>query len=123
MKYVIFDGDCGICSYSAGVIDRNKRDNRITTIPNFQFDFNKYGINPNIANLTVIYIDDRRNKRYFRTRAIMEICKSMNMPFRILGYLFANPVASILFDPIYNLIAKNRAFISTKLGLNACKIR
>jgi predicted DCC family thiol-disulfide oxidoreductase YuxK len=123
MKYVVFDGDCGICSYSAGFIERNKRDKRIKTIPNFQFDLNKYGINPETANMTVIYIDDRRNKKYFRTRAIMEICKNLKFPFRILGYLFANPVASFLFDPIYNLIATNRAYISTKLGLNACKIR
>ncbi len=123
MKYVVFDGDCGICSTLASFIERNKGNSLINTISSFQFDFNKYQINESTASLTIIYIDDVSGAKLYRTRAVMEICKNLKGPIKIIGYIFANSVTAFIFNPIYNLIAKKRASISKMFGLNACKIR
>ncbi|MBX3044142.1 MAG: DUF393 domain-containing protein [Candidatus Kapabacteria bacterium] len=120
--FVVFDGDCGICSASAGYIERNKMNENLLTVPSFDFDLPKYGINPEIALMTVIFIDEASGNVYYRTRAVMEICKHLSQPFRIFGYMLANNIFDTIFNPIYNFIARNRASISTKLGLNACKI-
>jgi predicted DCC family thiol-disulfide oxidoreductase YuxK len=123
LKYIIFDGDCGVCSASAEFIERNKKSDNLKTIPSFLFDFDKYGIDSNTAGFTVIYLDSVNNKTYYKIRAIGEICKNLNGIYFVLGYLLSNPIASFIFNPVYNLIAKNRAYISRKLKLNACKIK
>lgn len=122
MKYVVFDGDCGICSTSAQFIERNKINDLITTIPSYKFDLNKYQINESTAELSVIYIDDESGLMLFRARAITEICKNLKGPIKIIGYIFSNSMSAFILNPFYNLIARKRAFISKKLGLNACKI-
>lgn len=123
MKYVVFDGDCGICSASAEFINKNKINNDIETIPSFLFQLDKYEIDLKIAELTVIFIDTETGKKYFRVRAVCEILKYLGLPLRILGFVFANDIVAFILNPIYNTIAKNRAYISTKFGFDACKIR
>ena len=123
MKYVIFDGDCGVCSAFAKFVDKHKTAETIRTIPSYDFDLKQYGINEKLALLTVIFIDSQSKQIYYRTRAVMEICKHINGPLKLIGYILSNPAASFLFDPVYNIIARNRALISAKLGLNFCKVR
>lgn len=120
---VVFDGDCGICSASANYIERIKKTGSLETIPSFLFDFSYYKIEESTAELTVIFIDNLNQKVYYRTRAIMEIFKHLGGIYKIIGYLLSNSIFEYLANPVYDLIARNRAYFSTKLGLNACKIR
>ncbi|MDX9790268.1 MAG: DCC1-like thiol-disulfide oxidoreductase family protein [Candidatus Kapaibacterium sp.] len=122
MRYVIYDGDCGICTQSSQMVEKLKRHDNLKILPSYNFEFDKFGINPGTAELTVIYIDSERNIVHLRTRAIMEILKNMKFPYFLIGNIFANKLVDIIFNPLYDLVAKNRAWISTKFGLNACKI-
>ena len=123
MKYVVFDGDCGICSAFAQFVEKHKTAGTIKTIPSYDFDLKQYGINEKLALLTVIFIDSQSKQIYYRTRAVMEIYKHINGPLKLIGYILSNPAASFLLDPVYNLIARNRTWLSAKLGLNSCKVR
>ncbi len=123
MKYVVFDSDCGICSAFAQYVEKHKSTEVIKTITSYDFDLKQFGINEKLALITVIFIDSQSKQIYYRTRAVMEICKHINGPLKLIGYIFSNPVASFLFDPVYNVIARNRAYLSAKLGLNSCKVR
>lgn len=123
MKYVVFDGDCGICSAFAQFVEKHRSKETIRTIPYYDFDLKQYGINEKLALLTVIFIDSQTKQINYRTRAVMEICKHINGPLKLIGYIFSNPAASFLLDPVYNVIARNRTFLSAKLGLNSCKVR
>ncbi len=123
MKYVVFDGDCGICSAFAQYVEKHKSTEVIKTITSYDFDLKQFGINEKLALITVIFIDSQTKQIYYRTRAVMEICKHINGPLKLIGYFLSNSVASFLLDPVYNLIARNRTWLSAKLGLNSCKVR
>ncbi len=123
MKNIIFfDGDCGICSHSADWLSR-RLDNQEFEI--FPFDENhevskKLNLDIKLASKTVILV--KKGVIFTESLAIFEIAKSLRFPFNIFG-IFANKFCSLLANPFYRLIAKNRATISRKLGLQACKVR
>lgn len=120
-KMIIFDGDCGICTKLSQYAEK-KIKQHIDVLPfaSTNIDELPEGIDDNLAVKTVIYI---KNSDYFiRSRAVFEILKIMPGLWKIPGYLFSNKFFSIIFDPFYNLVARNRARISTWFGLDACKI-
>lgn len=123
MRYIVFDGDCGICSASAEFIRRNIKDSSIQIIPSFMFDFDKHGLDPKQSEVTVIFYDDANRMVYYRVRAVGEISKNLKGISRLFAIFLANDLSAFLLNPFYNLIAHNRSFISRKLGLNACKIK
>ena len=91
-------------------------------MPFFDVDLDKIDprINEELAMKTVIYI--RGDKYYIRSRAIFEILKAMPGIYKVPGFLFGNKLFSFIFDPVYNIVAKNRAKISKLFGLDACKL-
>jgi predicted DCC family thiol-disulfide oxidoreductase YuxK len=120
-KMIIFDGDCGICTKLSQYAE-SKIKIDVSVIPFAATDPKElpHGINDELAMKTVIFVNN--NKFYIRSRAVFEILKIMPALWKLLGFLFANKFFSFLFDPFYNLIAKNRAKISTWFGLDACKL-
>jgi predicted DCC family thiol-disulfide oxidoreductase YuxK len=121
--YVVFDGDCGICSESADFIEKNKNSGILKTVPSYEFDLGKYNIDSKLAELTVIFINDKSGEIFYRTRAVLEILKHLRGVYKFIGYIFGNPLTAFLFDPIYNIIAKNRAKISAKFGFKSCRVK
>ncbi|MCO5250628.1 MAG: DUF393 domain-containing protein [Candidatus Kapabacteria bacterium] len=122
MKNIIFfDGDCGICSHSADWLSRRLDEHEFDILP---FDENhevskKLNLDVELASKTVILV--KKGVVFTESLAIFEIAKSLRFPYNIFG-IFANKFCSLLANPIYRLIAKNRAMISRKLGLQACKV-
>jgi predicted DCC family thiol-disulfide oxidoreductase YuxK len=123
MKNIIFfDGDCGICSHSADWLSRRLDNQEFDIIP---FDENhevskKLNLDIELASKTVILV--KKGVIFTESLAIFEIAKSLSFPYNIFG-IFANKFCSLLANPFYRLIANNRATISRKLGLQACKVR
>ncbi len=123
MIYVVFDSDCGICSFLAEFIEKNKKTINFNTIPALLFDFKKYNIDSKISEITVIYFDNEKKDLFIKIKAIGYILKNMKGFYLFLGVLLSNNIISFLLNPIYDLIANNRAYISSKLKLNKCKIK
>jgi len=121
---LIYDADCGICTYLANWILKKDYKNLIKIIPFQTFDFKNYNLSINIelAQKTLIFISPINNKYFIQSRAIFEILKSLNGIYKLIGIILSNKLCSLIFDPFYKIIAKNRAFISQKLGLTTCKI-
>lgn len=118
---LIFDGDCGICTKLSLYAER-KIDANISVKPFFEVfeELSTIGIDFELASQTVVLI--KESKIFLRSRAIFELCKEMPGLWKVPGYLFSFKLFEILFNPFYNLIAKNRAKISKILGLDACKL-
>lgn len=122
--YLLYDGDCGICSKSAELVHKFDKDKNFEILPYQFFDFAQYPkLNENIAQTTVILIKKDLSKHLAESAAVFEIFSNLSGFYKVIGLILNNPVFIFLSNPIYRLIAKNRAKISTMLGLNACKVR
>ena len=108
MKNIIFfDGDCGICSHSANWLSHRLVNQEFDIIP---FDENhevskKLNLDVELASKTVILV--KNGAIFTESFAIFEIAKSLRFPFNISG-IFANKFCSLLANPFYRLIAKNK---------------
>lgn len=122
--YLLYDGDCGICSKSAELVHKYDKNKYFEIIPYQFFDFDQYPkLNENIAQTTVILIRKDLSKHLAESAAVFEILANLSGVYKFLGQILNNPVFIFISNPIYRLIAKNRAKISTMLGLSACKVR
>lgn len=121
---VIFDGDCGICTKSAQMIQkRDMKLKRFDVKPYQVLDLPKIHIGLNEEKTTQsMYLITKEGSIYSHARAVLETAKRMGGFYSVIGFLFANNFFAWLLKPIYKLIAKNRAKISQALGLNACTI-
>lgn len=122
--YVLFDGDCGICSASAKFIQKRDKHKKLIVIPYQLANFRELAteLNEEIASKTVCFVKTDNHRVFTQSRAIFEITKFLGGLYPIIGYLLGNKLVSFLCNPIYNLIAKNRAKISVMLGMNACAL-
>ncbi len=122
--YLLYDGDCGICSKSAELVHKYDKNKYFEILPYQFFDFAQYPkLNDNIAQTTVILIKKDLSKHLTEPAAVFEILSNLSGVYKIVGLILNNSVFVFISNPIYRLIAKNRAKISTMLGLNACKLR
>jgi len=122
--YLLYDGDCGICSKSAELVHKNDKLKVFEIMPYQFFDFAQYPrLNEDIAQTTVILIKKDLSKHLAESAAVFEILYNLKGIYKILGLILNNPIFIFISNPIYRIIAKNRAKISTMLGLNACKVR
>lgn len=119
---LVFDGDCGICTKLAKYAE-NIIDGKAVVKPFFEVfkEVSEYGIDVELAAKTVIFI--RNEQVFIKSRAVFEVCKIMPGIYKIPGYLFSNNFFTFIFNPFYNLIAKNRAKISKIFGYDSCKLR
>lgn len=122
-NYILYDGDCGICSYSAEWLSKRLSSELFIIIPfDEELDISKkFKFNLDLALKTVIFVQS--DQYYTESRAIFEIAKHLPLIFKITGLLFSNKFFEIIFNPIYRLVAKHRASISKLFGLQACKVR
>jgi len=121
---VLFDGDCGICTWSADWINaRDRERNRLQVVPSQLADLQRVspGLTPEMTSQSVYFISDT-GKGYKEARAVFEILKCLPGIWHFIGVVLANPVCAVLAWPLYRLVADNRQRISIRLGMMACAV-
>ncbi|HRP01715.1 MAG TPA: DCC1-like thiol-disulfide oxidoreductase family protein [Candidatus Kapabacteria bacterium] len=122
--YLLYDGDCGICSKCAEFVHNKDINATFEILPSQFFEFKLYpGISQELGESTIIVINKENSSYYIEAEAVFRILINLRGIYHILGSLLNNRLLILLFTPIYRLIAINRAIISKLLGLNACKVR
>ncbi len=122
---LIYDGDCGICSWSALWVKAHDKKDIFEIVMSQEIDLEKLSnkLTDDVAQKTVILVNNCNHKIYIEASAVFQILRNLNGIYKLAGILLSNHFFSILFRPVYRLIAVNRAFISSKLGLTACKVK
>ena len=108
---VVYDGDCGICEWSAGWISRN--------VPGVDVvSHRQYGV----SHLTSVWFVTWAG-RFEGASAVSEILKRSDAKaFRLLGSFIGLPIIRNLAACVYFVIAKNRRTISRLFGLRTCSL-
>lgn len=118
---LIFDGDCGICTYSSELVQRHSD---VLQVKPFQI-LNLTELHPELnedKTSKSLYLLTKDGKLYNRSKGVFETMKRMKGFYKPLGYLLSNPIVVFLTNPLYDWVARNRTNISVRLGLNACNI-
>ncbi len=124
-NYLLFDGDCGICTRSVEFARRIDRAGRFVIAPYRSFseaDLAVYGISYDDCDRALQVIT--RKGRVYRGAFGVNYFLWRILPWSILVLLiYAVPIL-LIFELIgYRLVANNRHRISQWLGLTACKIQ
>jgi predicted DCC family thiol-disulfide oxidoreductase YuxK len=108
---VVYDGDCGICEWSAGWIRKHVPGVDVVSHTN-------YGI----AHLSSVWFVTWSGRREGADAVSHILLKSDTAATRFIGRVIGAPVLRFLAKGIYFVIAKNRRLISRMFGLNACAL-
>ena len=110
-EVVVYDGDCGICEWSAGWIKRHIPGVEVVT-------HTSYGIT-HLA--TVLFITPQ--EQYAGARAVSMILKrSESKTACIIGAVIYAPGIRYISKAIYFMVAKNRRRLTSLLSLKACPL-
>jgi predicted DCC family thiol-disulfide oxidoreductase YuxK len=120
---VLFDGDCGICSWCRDFAERHEHAGRLRLVPFQLADLE--GLSPGLtlheAGRMAWFIKPD-GRRYGGARCVFEVLKRLDGLWHVLGWMGANPVISTPVTPLYWLVANNRHRISARLGMTACAV-
>ena len=123
--YFLFDGDCGICSYSAEVCQRMDRRQQFVIMPYQSFaedELRKFGLSYARCAHAVQTIT-RRGRVYAGAFAVNYFLWRQ-FPWSLLVLLiYALPPLLLLELIGYRLIANNRQRLSQWLGMKACLLK
>ncbi|MEM9200119.1 MAG: DCC1-like thiol-disulfide oxidoreductase family protein [Actinomycetota bacterium] len=103
---LIFDGDCGFCTTSAGWIERRLPD-QVRVAPWQILDIETYGLSEDDVTTAAYWVDDDGMTH----RGHLGIGRSLIAAggvWQVPGQLIVRPPVSWLAKPIYGWIAKNR---------------
>ncbi|MFA7325506.1 MAG: DUF393 domain-containing protein [Candidatus Kapaibacterium sp.] len=120
---LIFDGDCGICTYSSEFVQKHTTKDKFEVKP-FQI-LNLSELHPLLSEDKTsksLYLLTEEGKLYNRSKGVFETMKRMDSFYKPFGYLLSNPFFVILCNPLYDWVARNRTKLSIRFGLNACNI-
>lgn len=117
-KILIYDADCGVCTKLSEIAVKISRNVEVKS--NYDIDLVFLGINNYEELNSLIFVNN--GKIFIKSRAVFEFMKECKNGLKIIGFIFSNKISSIIFNPFYDLFARNRTKISSLLGLNACKI-
>ncbi len=123
--YLLFDGDCGICTYSSEIAKRMDGNKRFIVEPYQAFaetELMKFGITYQqcARNLQAI----TRQGRVYQGAFAVNYFLWRHFPWPLLVILiYILPVLLLLEVIGYRLVANNRRRISQWLGMNACALR
>ena len=123
--YLLFDGDCGVCSWSAGVARRIDRDHHFIIEPYQMFDESelmRFGIDYEKCSRALQVIT--RKGRVYAGAFGVNYFLWRRFPWSLAVFLiYAIPVL-LLFEVIgYRIVADNRHRISRWFGMKACLIK
>lgn len=123
--YVLFDGDCGVCSWSAEVARRMDRDHLFIIEPYQMFDESelmRFGINYEKCSRAVQFIT-RKSRVYAGAFGVNYFLWRRSPWWLAVVLIYAIPVL-LLFEVIgYRIVADNRHRISRWFGMRACLVK
>ena len=107
--YLLFDGECGLCTSSVRFILKRDRTRELRFAP-LQSDFGRglvagYGMDPGELS-TLVLVDEAGGVALRSTAALRVASEHLRFPWRLAGALRIVP--RFLRDGVYRLIAKNR---------------
>lgn len=123
--YLFFDGDCGICTWSAEAAKRIDAKQQFVIEPYQSFEERElmgFGINYDkcAQKLQVITTQGRVHSGAFGVNYFLW----GQFPWILLiAVIYALPLLLLLELIVYRLVASNRHLISNWLGMKACSIR
>jgi predicted DCC family thiol-disulfide oxidoreductase YuxK len=120
---VVFDGDCGICQALRRKVQTLDTRGKLRFVPYQAGDLATTvpGLTREAASRSLIVVRD--DGRHFRgARAAFETLRRLPGTWGAIGMIAALPPLSLLAEPFYRLIARNRGAISRRLGLDVCRI-
>ncbi len=123
--HLLFDGDCGICTWSAEVVKRMDRGNRFVVEPYQMFgeeELMKFGITYEQCTKALQVVT--RRGRVYRGAFGVNYFLWQRFPWSLVVVLiYAIPVLLLLEVIGYRLIAINRHRISQWFGMKACLLK
>ena len=123
--YLLFDGDCGICSYWAESVKRRDRKGRFEVEP-YQLSSEEALLRAGLSYekcARKAWVVSRSGRRYGGAFAVNYVWLAF-FPWTILALIFyIIPLCLVLEIVVYYFIARNRHVLSRWLGLKACLIR
>ncbi|NDJ77465.1 MAG: DUF393 domain-containing protein [Chloroflexi bacterium] len=120
---VIFDGDCGICQASRRQAKRRDRHGRLHFVAYQTADLDS--IAPGLTReetSRALYLVHPDGRRWRGARAFFGAMRALPGVWGSIGAIGTLPPVFVLAEPFYRLVAHNRAAISRRLGLNACRV-
>jgi predicted DCC family thiol-disulfide oxidoreductase YuxK len=119
---MLFDGDCGICTYSADIVKRIDRRNLFRVLPYQSFPeetLRPWGISYADCTRKVQVVSQRG--RVFRGAFAVNYVLYQYFPWTLLVVvIYAVPILLLLEILGYALVARNRTRLSRWFGLKAC---
>jgi predicted DCC family thiol-disulfide oxidoreductase YuxK len=103
---VIYDGQCGFCSFWVNFIHKNDSKNVFLFATN-QSDFAQSFLSQNIDSIIVI----QHGKAVYQWKALIVILKQLRSPYFLLAFVLKF-IPSAIGNRIYNIVAKNRHRLS-----------
>lgn len=116
---LIYDGDCGFCSKSVN-FGKVRFKKPVEVVPWQQIDdLSLYGLS--IEDVTSrVYFIDNKGKPFGGAKGVFKSMKQMNKAWVLLGSLLLTPGVSVVANPVYRVIARNRHKLPG--STDACKI-
>lgn len=123
--HLLFDGDCGVCTWSAEVVKRMARRNPFVVEPYQLFpegELTQFGITYEQCSRAIQVVT--RKGRVHRGAFGVNYFLWRQFPWSLLvALIYAIPVLLLLEVIGYRLVAINRARISQWFGLQACLLK
>jgi predicted DCC family thiol-disulfide oxidoreductase YuxK len=117
MATLIFDGDCGFCTTSAGWARRLAPD--VETVAWQLTDLDALGVSAEAAAAQVQYVDDD-GRVSGGAAAVAQLLISIGGLLALLGRLMLLPVLRVVAAWVYTLVARNRYRLPG--GTPACRV-
>ncbi|MBK9740333.1 MAG: DUF393 domain-containing protein [Actinobacteria bacterium] len=102
---LVFDGDCGFCSWSAGKV-AGWSSGRVSTLTSRGNDLAALQLSLEQCDAAVQYVD--LVGTYSGGAAVARALKQCRQPLKATGYLLANPLLSPVTERLYAVVAANR---------------
>ncbi|MEO7038375.1 MAG: DUF393 domain-containing protein [Polyangiaceae bacterium] len=120
-RTVLFDADCGICTYLCRLAQRLDRSRRLTFVANQDRERFPDSIAADLLERTVVVLLPD-GSWVTEGRAVFEVLSAL--PFGILvAWWLRVPGLASGGNVLYRLVSRNRTRISVSLGLSACAVR
>jgi predicted DCC family thiol-disulfide oxidoreductase YuxK len=124
--YLLFDGDCGVCTWSSEIARRMDRDGQFVIEPYQMFgeeELAKFGITYEQCS-RAIQVITRKGRVHQGAFGVNYFLWQQGFPWSLgVMLIYAIPVMLLLEVIGYRLVASNRHRISQWFGMKACLLR
>ncbi len=124
MDTIIFDGECGICNETRQWLEARDQGRRLRFLPYQTTDLGALspGLIADMASRAAFYVyPDGRHVG--GARAVFLALKALPGLWGVVGSVGAFAPISLICEPFYRIVARNRSRISGWLGLNYCLVQ